>query len=88
MVGRSDAYKEGFRSKYCDNPYQIGTQEYNDFERGWSQKVKRYPDSVSSKYHGDFAKNHQKYSEKSSSQELKESTSKGSYSAYAEAKGR
>lgn len=26
------------------NPYKVGTQEYNDFERGWIQALKRWPE--------------------------------------------
>ncbi|MGH1613240.1 hypothetical protein ACRBDM_22350 [Vibrio parahaemolyticus] len=50
MVGRSYAYRQGFYSKYCDNPFEMGSQEYNDFERGWSQKAKQFPNAVESKY--------------------------------------
>ena len=41
MKGTSKAYKEGFKSKANQNPYLINTQEFNDFERGWSQRIKR-----------------------------------------------
>ena len=41
MTGVSKAYKEGFNSKINANPYIINTNEHNDFERGWSQRVKR-----------------------------------------------
>ncbi|CAH8213705.1 hypothetical protein V9789_004395 [Vibrio vulnificus] len=81
MVGRSDAYRQGFNSKYCDNPFEMGSQEYNDFERGWSQKAKRFPNSVESKY------KHKRFE-----QSLPESKSKvtepKSYNSYAKAKGK
>ena len=41
MTKRSQAYREGFYSKKNENPYKIGTDEYNEFERGWTQKLKR-----------------------------------------------
>lgn len=37
----SDAYRQGIESPSYDNPYKVGTSEYNDFERGWAQRVKR-----------------------------------------------
>lgn len=40
MSKLSIAYNEGFNSKKYDNPYNPSTQEYNDFERGWCQRVK------------------------------------------------
>lgn len=41
MVGRTEAYKQGYVAKHYENPYPRNSQEYNDFERGWSQKMKR-----------------------------------------------
>lgn len=35
-------YYHQFGTAY-QNPYAIGTLEHNDFERGWSQALKRYP---------------------------------------------
>lgn len=42
-------YQEGFQSYRKNkgnysNPYAIGTNEHNNFERGWSQALKRYPE--------------------------------------------
>lgn len=31
------------KGKY-KNPYEPGSNEYNDFERGWSQELKRCPE--------------------------------------------
>lgn len=47
--------REGGRSFYENqgryiNPYGIGTPEFNDFERGWSQALKRSPESLTSDY--------------------------------------
>ncbi|MDK2597933.1 hypothetical protein [Pseudoalteromonas obscura] len=43
----SQAYREGQgASSYSDNPYDKYSQEYNDFERGYTQKLKRRPDSA------------------------------------------
>lgn len=46
----SNAYREGiaFALKYgvYKNPYRIGSDEYNDLERGWSQANKKYPQAV------------------------------------------
>jgi len=47
--------KEGMKSfsknkgKYI-NPYKSGSHEYNDFERGWSQALKRSSDRLLKKY--------------------------------------
>lgn len=47
--------KEGVKSfrenkgKYI-NPYKPGSDEYNDFERGWSQALKRSSDQLLRKY--------------------------------------
>jgi len=37
----SDAYNKGFKSECYDNPYAVGSDEYNDCERGWAQRIKR-----------------------------------------------
>lgn len=45
---KSKAYEEGFNSnidlKY-DNPYSENSSEFDDYERGRSQKLKRSPNS-------------------------------------------
>lgn len=43
-----DAYEKGKRSYRLDgdkyqNPYRAGTDEYNSFEVGWTQQLKRSP---------------------------------------------
>ena len=45
------AYREGMSSYFnkegnYKNPYTSGTPEYNAFERGWTQALKRNPDLV------------------------------------------
>lgn len=40
-MSQSKEYEEGFASKMYSNPYQWGTREFNDFERGWVQRLKR-----------------------------------------------
>lgn len=48
MSSQSQAYEEGYCSgAYYRNPYPQGSQEYNDFERGWTQRLKRMPASWS-----------------------------------------
>ncbi|WP_041394865.1 hypothetical protein [Photobacterium profundum] len=43
---QSKAYEEGFRSGIVyNNPYHESTPEFDDFERGWVQRIKRMPDS-------------------------------------------
>ena len=38
----SEIIEDGFRSgKYCDNPYPQDSDEYDLFERGVTQKIKR-----------------------------------------------
>ncbi|EJL6735809.1 hypothetical protein NMR87_004690 [Vibrio alginolyticus] len=81
MVGRSDAYRQGFYSKYCDNPFEMGSQEYNDFERGWSQKAKQLPNSVESKY------KHKRFKQSQPESKSKVTEPKG-YNSYAKAKGK
>lgn len=39
-LGNTEAYREGLKSVAYKNPYPINSDEYNDFERGWSQRVK------------------------------------------------
>jgi len=47
--------KEGMKSfheskgKYI-NPYRPGCNEYNNFERGWTQALKRSPDELLKRY--------------------------------------
>lgn len=36
-----DAYNKGFKSECYDNPYDVGTAEFNECERGWAQRIKR-----------------------------------------------
>jgi hypothetical protein len=40
-IENNKAYNKGFKSELYDNPYAIGSDEYNDCERGWAQRVKR-----------------------------------------------
>jgi hypothetical protein len=37
----SVAYNKGFNSECYENPYKVGSDEYNDCERGWAQRIKR-----------------------------------------------
>lgn len=40
----SKAYREGLKANsYSDNPYDKKSGEYDDFERGQTQKIKRSP---------------------------------------------
>lgn len=41
MGARSNEFYEGFNSKSYDNPYQSASMEYNEFERGWTQRLKQ-----------------------------------------------
>lgn len=41
MASNSKAYEAGFSSKKYENSYTPGSQDFNDFERGWIQRVKR-----------------------------------------------
>jgi len=47
--------KDGMKSfhenkgKYI-NPYRPGSNEYNDFERGWTQALKQSPDQILKKF--------------------------------------
>lgn len=41
MASNSKAYEAGFSSRKYENPYTRGSQDFNDFERGWIQRVKR-----------------------------------------------
>ncbi len=47
--------EEGMRSFRINkgkliNPYDPGTQNHNDFERGWTQALKRAPDELLRKF--------------------------------------
>lgn len=37
----SEAYDKGFKSECYENPYDVGSDEYNECERGWAQRIKR-----------------------------------------------
>jgi hypothetical protein len=37
----NEAYQRGFKSALYDNPYSFGSHEYNECERGWSQRLRR-----------------------------------------------
>lgn len=37
------------KGKY-NNPYRSGSSEYNDFERGWTQALKRSPNQLLKEY--------------------------------------
>lgn len=40
-IGRSKAYNQGLKAKSYNNPFERGSDEFNDFECGWSQRIKR-----------------------------------------------
>ncbi len=56
----TEAYKEGFESftknngEYI-NPYKASDESYNEFERGWSQALKKQP--LSNFINGRYAPN-------------------------------
>ncbi|WP_053911754.1 hypothetical protein [Pseudoalteromonas sp. SW0106-04] len=40
----TEAYQKGRKAKsYSDNPYDKNSGQYDDFERGFTQKLKRMP---------------------------------------------
>ena len=44
---RSKEYLEGFAAEsYSDNPYDPASHEFDEFERGRTQKIKRQPESA------------------------------------------
>lgn len=48
------AYKEGRQSYFAnkggyENPYPLGSIEYDAFERGWSQALKKTPEVITRK---------------------------------------
>jgi hypothetical protein len=50
--GHSKEYNDGFKCflkdpDYFNNPHPSSTQAFNDFERGWVQALKRYPEQKS-----------------------------------------
>jgi len=50
---KSKAYKEGFNSNIdfeYDNPYSENSSEFDDYERGRSQKLKRSPNSRTTEF--------------------------------------
>lgn len=43
----SKEYREGMKARsHGDNPYDKNSSQYDDFERGATQKLKRMPDSA------------------------------------------
>jgi len=79
------AYDNGYKSYFQNkekykNPYKRGTDEYNLFERGWSQALKRHHEkSIKT------STSVQNYLPKDSSH--KETTTESSAEAYARRKG-
>ncbi|WP_028771459.1 hypothetical protein [Shewanella waksmanii] len=48
----SKAYNEGMLAEsYLDNPYEINTEAFNDFERGLTQGLKRNPHKQLRQHH-------------------------------------
>lgn len=50
----SKEYQDGFDAylknpDVCSNPHRRATKEFNEYERGWTQALKRYPQQKSSK---------------------------------------
>jgi len=37
----NEAYLKGFDSVLYNNPYPVGSAEYNECERGWAQRFRR-----------------------------------------------
>ncbi|OXX66193.1 hypothetical protein B9J84_15470 [Vibrio sp. V03_P4A6T147] len=86
MVGRTEAYKKGYGAKHYENPYPRNSQEYNDFERGWSQKIKSTrSDPPLKHYQKELLRQHKEQTAKPSRQA---SSGTSDYNYYAEAKGK
>jgi hypothetical protein len=45
--GRKSFHKN--KGRYT-NPYRLGSNQYNDYERGWTQALKQAPDELFSRY--------------------------------------
>ena len=45
--GRKSFHKN--KGRYI-NPYELGSNQFNDFERGWTQALKRAPDRLWKRY--------------------------------------
>ncbi len=55
MILTNKFIEEGMRSFHrlkgqYRNPYKIGSQSFNDFERGWTQALKRSSDQLLKRY--------------------------------------
>lgn len=86
MIGRTEAYRKGYAAKHYENPYPRNSQEYNDFERGWSQKIKsRRSDPPLKHYQKELLRQHKEQTAKPNRQP---STGTSDYNYYAEAKGK
>ncbi len=86
MVGRTEAYKQGYLAKHYRNPYPRNSTEFNDFERGWSQRIKSIRPAPPLKYYQNdqMAQSNVQASKPS----CKSPNSATKYNPYAEAKGK
>lgn len=53
METRSKEFYEGFHSKAYLNPYPPASNEYDEFERGWTQRLKRGLPILETKFEGE-----------------------------------
>ena len=82
----SEAYSKGMRAKsYSDNPYHENSHEFDEFERGFTQKLKRQPES-SFENGLDCGVGFYNYSGSSSGSRVIENTIRPKENAYAAAK--
>jgi len=57
METRSKEFYEGFHSKAYLNPYPPASNEYDEFERGWTQRLKRGLPIHETKFEGEVENN-------------------------------
>lgn len=88
QIGRSEAYLEGMKAKAYENPYERGTKQFNDFERGWSQRLKRGGSCASIIPKPCFEKSEPPSLQEIYAEKPVNKTTPSKYNSYANAKGK
>jgi len=88
QIGKSEAYIQGMKAKVYTNPYERGSQQHNDFERGWSQRIKRGGSYQSLFFMDDFSATSKPTLKEIHSPKKLEKPNLCKYDSYASAKGK
>lgn len=90
MASEKTAFEQGqlaykLNPNRLKNPYEPGSDEYNDFERGWVQKLKRSPNPTPT--NPPVPPRHYRYTGKQDQQVSKEDVEKSVSRRYRDLKG-